>query len=81
MPGVMQCQFLVVLAGLELLGGTEIILRIEYFQFFLHQQMRSASLSHYAHMAWGCWHCGLKFRTRGTSVDVGSSIFQQCPYP
>ena len=80
MPGIQQCQFLAVFAGLEFLGGKEILLRTDYFSF-LRQQMGSASLSHYAYMAWGCCHCDLKGKTRGTSGDGGSSLVQYRPCP
>ena len=44
-PGVLQCQLLAMLAGLELLGGTEIVLRTDFSPFFcvsrwgLHQYL------------------------------------------
>ena len=51
------------------------------FPHFLRHPMGSASLSHCAHMDWGCWYCGLKGRRRVIAVDVGSSLVHQRPYP
>ena len=80
-PGVLRCQVMMVWAGLELLGGMGIILWIYSFPIFLRQQMGSVLLSHYAHMARGCWYCGFKCRTIGTTVCVESSIVHHLPYP
>ena len=68
---VLKYQLLVVLDGLELLVGMEIIPRIDSSPIFLCQLMGSASLSHYAHMSWGFWNCGLKVRKKGTAGDGG----------
>ena len=65
--------------GFELLGGMEIVLTTDSFSVFLHQQMGSASLSHYIVMAWGCWYCDLKGMTRGNAGYGGSLLVQHCP--
>ena len=52
-----------------------------FFPHFVCQQMGSASLYHFAHMAWGCWYFGLVVRTRGTSGYVVSSLVHHRPCP